>query len=499
MQRPVETRSRSLGLSRALDKFGDSAGLAYPGLVLFVVFVALVCGGGTRQGLWSDALVQIVSLPLLAVAAFRLRALSGPSKRLPLFLIFAVVLVPVLQLIPLPSQIWTILPGRSEVAEAYTAAGMSLPFLPISLEPLTTLRSVLSLLPAVAVFLGVFCLREEAELRWVLLLILSVAIVGAALGLLQLIGGEGSPLRFYNITSLNRGVGFFANQNHQAAFLYGTIAYAATWASLTWASRARRRPSARRVFRLTFSVILLIALVVGLAATLSRFGILLGLVAGLCSIPLVASLATTSASRRRIIMVAAIANAVALLVMFQFGFVGFAERLSQTLSSDLRWPLVSITAKAANDYFPFGSGIGTFAPIYQRYEPLEYLLEAYVNRAHDDWLETWLEGGLASAAVVCVLVACYLYLAYQSWRTANPNLHLVAYARAGSICVALLLIHSLLDYPLRTTALMVMVAISCAFMLRAYLEKAATSVAHSIPLSRLLGWPSHPVDSPGVR
>src|SRR5262245_39527512 len=233
----------------ALGELGD---VAYPGLVLFVVFMALICGGGTRQGLWSDALVQVVSLPLLAVAAFRLKALPSPNLRLPLFLIFAVVLVPVLQLVPLPPRVWTILPGRGEVAEAYAAAGMSLPFLPISLEPLTTLRSALSLLPAVAVFLGVFCLREEAELRWVPLLIFSVAIAGAGLGLLQQIGGEASPLRFYNITSLNRGVGFFANQNHQAAFLYGTIAYAAAWVGLTWASRARRRSSATRVFGLTF-------------------------------------------------------------------------------------------------------------------------------------------------------------------------------------------------------------------------------------------------------
>ena len=214
----------------------------------------------TRQGLWSDASAQIVSLPLLAVAAFRLKALPTPSKlRLPLFLIFALVLVPVLQLVPLPPRLWTILPGRGEVAEAYTAAGMSLPFLPISLEPLTTLRSLLSLLPAVAVFLGVFCLREEAELRWVLLLIFSVAIVGAGLELMQLVGGVHSPLRFYEFTNEERGVGFFANSNHQAAFLYGAIPYAATWAIL-----ARQGSSASRAFRLTISAILLIFLVVGI-------------------------------------------------------------------------------------------------------------------------------------------------------------------------------------------------------------------------------------------
>src|SRR5262245_53182448 len=134
--------------------------MAYPALVLFVVFVALICGGGTRQGLLSDALAQIVSLPLLAVAFSKLR-LADPSELRPaLVLVFAVVLVPCLQLIPLPPQVWTILPGRAEVAEAYKAAGMSLPVLPMSLEPLTTLRSLLSLLPAIAVFLGVLCLRE---------------------------------------------------------------------------------------------------------------------------------------------------------------------------------------------------------------------------------------------------------------------------------------------------------------------------------------------------
>src|SRR5215212_4141853 len=74
IQRPAVTRSRSKSLSRALDQFGDLAGFAFPGLVLFVILVALVCGGGTRQGLWSDALAQIVSLPLLAAAGFRLSA-----------------------------------------------------------------------------------------------------------------------------------------------------------------------------------------------------------------------------------------------------------------------------------------------------------------------------------------------------------------------------------------------------------------------------------------
>ena len=305
----------------------------YAGLVLFVVFVSLIFGGGTRQGLWSDALVQIVSLPLLAVAFLRLRALASPSElRLALFLIVAVVLVPILQLVPLPPRIWTILPGRGEVAEAYTAAGISLPFLPISLEPLTTLRSLLSLLPAIAVFLGVLCLREEASSAGFCCSSFRSRSSERALNCCNWPGANHSPLRFYEITNVHRGVGFFANSNHQAAFLYGTIGYAAIWASL-----ARRDRSAKGAFRLTVAAILLVAIVIGLVATQSRFGVFLGLVAGFCSIPLVAGLAS-GAKRGRIVKIAAVVNGLALLLAFHFGFAGFADRISEGLGSDLRWP-----------------------------------------------------------------------------------------------------------------------------------------------------------------
>ena len=221
------------------------------------------------------------------------------------------------------------------------------------------------------------------------------------------------------------------------------------------------------MFRLTVAAILVVAIVIGLVATQSRFGVLLGLAAGFCSIPLAAGL-VSEANRGRIVKLALAVNGLALLLAFLFGFAGFADRITEGLSSDVRWPAARITWKAALDHFPFGSGIGTFAPIYQRYEPVHYLAETYVNRAHNDWLEAWLEGGVASALVICALLSCYVFLAYRSWRQADPNARLVAYARAGSVCIALLAVHSLLDYPLRTTALTVMVAISCAFMIRAY-------------------------------
>ena len=80
------------------------------------------------------------------------------------------------------------------------------------------------------------------------------------------------------------------------------------------------------------------------------------------------------------------------------------------------------------------------------------MLSAFVNHAHNDWLELWLEGGLPAAA----LMACFLALfAVQTIRVWNPR---GAYAehvlpRAASVVGMVLLLHSLVEFPLRMPAL----------------------------------------------
>src|SRR6266851_8058889 len=58
-------RARSVPVPRvAIDAF-----LPYTS---FVVVLAMLFGGAARQGLWSDALVELAALPLLAWALFKL-------------------------------------------------------------------------------------------------------------------------------------------------------------------------------------------------------------------------------------------------------------------------------------------------------------------------------------------------------------------------------------------------------------------------------------------
>ena len=189
----------------------------------------MLFGGGGNHG-WSDAVVQLAALPLLAWALFKLT----PSQldrggQWAIVLLCAILAWPLLQLIPMPPSLWSGLPGRGEIASAYEAAGMTLPWLPISLDPSATWLGLLSLLPATAVFLAMLSLEQRSR-RILIMLIFIVVFASVLLDMLQMMGGEDSPLRFYAITNLDRAVGFFANSNHNAAFLYSAIPFATAWA-----------------------------------------------------------------------------------------------------------------------------------------------------------------------------------------------------------------------------------------------------------------------------
>src|SRR5262249_36882190 len=192
-------------LSIPLPRVATGAFLPYTG---FVVILAMLFGG--------HALVELVALPLLAWALFKLTpsqlGRGGPTA---IILLCAILALPLFQLIPMPAFLWSTLPGRGEIAAAYETAGMPPPWLPISLDPSATWLGLLSWLPAAAIFLVMLSLDQRAR-RILIMLIFVVILASVLLDMLQMVGGDNSPLRFYEITSKN-AVGFFANSNHNAA------------------------------------------------------------------------------------------------------------------------------------------------------------------------------------------------------------------------------------------------------------------------------------------
>lgn len=425
-----------------------------------VLCFALLLGGGTEQGLWSDAVVQLAGLLLLAVfLPLLLQPAFVIQNRGVLAFVLVIALLPLLQLVRLPPTLWTLLPGRGDFATAYGAAGMSLPWLPISLDPAATWRSFLALAPPIAVFLATLCVGFRTR-RSLSLLIIAVGIVSVLLGLAQLMQGPSSPLRFYPVTNPGNSVGFFANRNHYAALLYSVIPFTTAWIVALLFDR-----KVDRVFGLAVAVLVYAALILGLGMALSRAGIFLAVVAALASLLLVASHQRRIARHGFIIVGGA--TVLGFVSVVQFALFNLLGRFDDDILADYRLAIAHTTIRAAKAFQPFGSGFGTFVPAYQVFEHIDVLLPVFANHAHDDWLELWLEGGWPS---LMILGAFLLWLALASvrvWQRHQDDERTLdnAIAQAGSIVIVLLLMHSVVDYPLHTTALMTLFAFCCGLLI----------------------------------
>src|SRR6476660_9635223 len=105
-----DAKSVSRGL-RTVASFGKIGPLFY--LCAFVVVAGLVLGGGTIGGFLSDAILQLLAIPLLLVSIWKMIELPLTRQARPvLWFCIALALIPLIQLVPLPPWLWTALPNR---------------------------------------------------------------------------------------------------------------------------------------------------------------------------------------------------------------------------------------------------------------------------------------------------------------------------------------------------------------------------------------------------
>ena len=95
-------------------------------LSAFVVIASLILGGGTRPGFLSDVILQLIAMPLFLIAIWQ--SLDRPATkhmRWAYFFCFALFAVPLVQLIPLPPAIWTLLANREPVSLSFDLSDMT--------------------------------------------------------------------------------------------------------------------------------------------------------------------------------------------------------------------------------------------------------------------------------------------------------------------------------------------------------------------------------------
>src|SRR5262249_12617072 len=238
-------------------------------------------------GFLSDAILELLAIPALMVTVSSFIDLPWGSTDIwhrtqwVLMFCFAIVLLPLFQLIPLPPWIWTRLPGRETIEAIVELVRGQRNWMPVSVSPNATWLSLLSLLPPMTIFLGTLQLSYQ-ERRRLSLVVIAVGVVSAVVGLTQVSQGPTSPLRFFAFTNNTEAVGFFANRNHFAAFLYAVLLFTAAWAvdvafkTGSWAD-LRRKPT--RIVAPTVAFLVLIILIATEAMARSRAGIVLTIAA----------------------------------------------------------------------------------------------------------------------------------------------------------------------------------------------------------------------------
>lgn len=439
------------------SKAGGGARLSF-WLLTSLLIVLWLAGGASRAEVLGQTVARFFAWSFLVVLVLVGFRVEFRRVRTVAILLGLAVLMPALQLIPLPPGMWTALPGRDLFVLAAEVSGQDQPWRPISVSPAGTVNALGALIiPVTVLFLAA---NLDSEQHWkVLLTLLCLVFAGSFLALLQFSGANyDNPLINYRTGVV---AGNFSNRNHFALFAAIGCLLAPIW--------GYRSNHVGRI-RSLLPIAVVPFLVMVILATGSRAGIVLGLIGTAGGFFIV---------RRNVVeklramprwlsigMVAGTLFALALAVFLSVIY-GRAYSVDRILGvqeiADLRTRALPYVMEAVRTYFPVGAGFGTFDPVYRIVEPDELLQVAYFNHAHNDFLEILLDGGLFAAIVLALALAWWLRASIAAWRRGEGDGSL---PQAASIIILMVLLASVIDYPARTPMIMAVLTLAAVWLAR---------------------------------
>lgn len=398
--------------------------------------------------------MELAALPLLVLGAHVwAQPHNWRTNPLTFGILGALAAIPLVQLIPLPPQIWLNLPGRETTELALTVSSTPVGWLPLTLTPDRTWRSFLALLPPLAMFAAVLAGGFKLGRLNIFILIIFTAL-SVTLGLVQL-GSRGQALYPWATTDAGTVAGFFANRNHLATLCLISLPFASVLAAAPLKSAHSSR------LRVWAGLLFVVVIVGAIFAIRSRAGLIF-LIPTLALSFFAAWRASGRTSFHPGLLAAAAAVALALGGAFGLAVNPVVERFDQTVEAEGRFERWPVIASAAEEYLPLGSGIGSFDTVYRSVEPLAQLGPRFFNQAHNEYLEAWLEAGWLSLALLAAFLVWFGSRVLAAWRSGiseDGDLQ-----RAASIGIGVVLLHSIADYPLRTEAIAVIFALCCGLL-----------------------------------
>jgi O-antigen ligase len=436
---------------------GDKAEFPTWGIVVSVFLGLMLVTGGIS--IPSNKIIYahtVLSVCLILAGLWRLQRLGFPTFLSMVGGVLAMLsmLLVLLQLVPLPPEIWSHLPSRELAARNFQLLSLPSPWMPLSLSPEGTRLAGIAILPGIACFIAVL----TANIRQLLLpclVILLCAIVSVLMAVVQYSQGPESSLYLYDV-SPGAGTGTFNNRNNYAAQLYTALPFVGVVAA---SMRSQRRVPALLlgIFGLLFAGVIL----AGLAVSGSRSGIIFAMLAVFFAVILASG--GLSGSRLSTAAYGMMSLMIGLFIIGQSSMIGLLRIVASDPLNEYRSVISDGSFSLLYEHFVSGSGFGTFVPLYQAHEQPAQMLGNFVNHAHNDWLELAIEGGLPAIALEIGFLVWYLFAAVRVWRYGQGG-KTAMLQRAASLVIPLLLLHSGLEFPLRTPALLTLFGFLCGLL-----------------------------------
>ena len=368
------------------------------------LLASLLLGGGTAQALWSDHVVQLIMLPavFLGLRGLADRRVAVPAR----VLVVLLLLICAAQFLPISNP-------------AHSPTGPSSALLPsprfLSMDAGRSLAAATHAMTLAGFFLYVARMAPSLQLR--LLHIILMGVLGnLVVVLLQLFHAGGGDEPF--LLPFEPKAGAFANANHLAAVFSMTVPIVA----YLLLPRAAGWLGYLVCVGLCLLVLLAVDAMAGIAVV-SGVGVfcLVWMRKGHDNGPWAAAL-----------------RALLLLVMV-IAYVPLV--LPDLLGEEYRARIFATSWQVVEAWLPLGSGLGTFESVYTRFDADAPVRNTVVNHAHNDVLELLIELGLLAVPLVALLL----------WIVWAPGAR-SPFADIARISLVACIMHTSVDYPLRTMA-----------------------------------------------
>ncbi|MBM3622114.1 MAG: O-antigen ligase family protein [Alphaproteobacteria bacterium] len=448
-------------------------------LLIATVAIAPLPFASNRPLPWSVLSVVVAALLLLwgldrvravlsqgAIVVLRSSAsIDGPSQPTPaaviidrIALIFAVAFGALIAWYWF--QISSVSAGLAHPAWAEAAHSLGEPLAgAIALDPGVGAQQAMRLLAYGGVFFLAFVLcRDRQRARWAFIALAVAGLAYAAYGLFALFAGYKTVLGIVPSPYSRSVTSTFINRNSYATYagLCVVIAMGPLLSELRHLVRSGASPIAvlRTVSEEATPVFYLsaLAIAIGVMAVIltgSRAGVA-SLLLGLAVFALGMLIVRDLSLRAFLVLIGIGGLSIAAVMTISGGFL--AERVSDGIEHDARWVLFEIGRQVAGERPVIGHGLGGFAAAFNGGLQASPGFDAYVDYAHNSYLELAVEGGIPALLLSLALAGMAVGICVAALFSRARGTSFAIAAIAGTALVAG---HSMADFSLQMPAVAV--------------------------------------------